>query len=69
MQVKTIIADKLKAAFVPQSLDIEDESYKHAGHAGHRPGGDEAHVDQRHRVEPGGGGAQVVVDDDDEEDG
>ncbi len=23
----------------PQSLDVEDESQNHAGHAGHRPGG------------------------------
>jgi len=39
MQVKTIIADKLTASFAPQSLDVEDESHKHEGHAGHRPGG------------------------------
>ena len=39
MQVKTIIADKLVAAFAPQSLDVEDESHQHQGHAGHRPGG------------------------------
>jgi len=39
MQVKTIIADKLAAAFAPQSLDVEDESHRHEGHAGHRPGG------------------------------
>jgi len=39
MQVKTVIADKLTAAFTPQSLDVVDESQQHAGHAGHRPGG------------------------------
>jgi BolA protein len=39
MQMKTQIADKLAAAFTPQSLDVVDESHKHEGHAGHRPGG------------------------------
>jgi BolA protein len=39
MQMKTQIADKLAAAFTPQSLDVVDESHKHEGHAGHQPGG------------------------------
>src|SRR5258705_13710077 len=39
MQVKTRIAEKLVAAFAPQSLDVVDESHQHEGHAGHRPGG------------------------------
>lgn len=39
MQVKTAIAEKLTAAFAPQSLDVQDESHRHEGHAGHRPGG------------------------------
>ena len=39
MQVKQTIADKLAAAFAPQSLDVQDESHRHEGHAGHRPGG------------------------------
>jgi BolA protein len=39
MQMKSQIADKLTAAFAPQSLDVVDESHKHEGHAGHRPGG------------------------------
>ena len=39
MQVKAIIAEKLAAAFAPQSLDVIDESHQHEGHAGHRPGG------------------------------
>jgi BolA protein len=39
MQVKTQITEKLNAAFAPQSLDVEDESHRHEGHAGHRPGG------------------------------
>jgi len=33
------IAQKLKAAFSPKQLEIRDESHKHAGHAGSRPGG------------------------------
>jgi BolA protein len=37
--MKQIIADKLTAAFAPQSLDVLDESHQHAGHAGARPGG------------------------------
>jgi len=33
------MAEKLTAAFTPQSLDVTDESHQHEGHAGHRPGG------------------------------
>jgi BolA protein len=40
MQVKTRITEKLSAAFAPQSLDVEDESHRHEGHSGHRPGGE-----------------------------
>jgi BolA family transcriptional regulator, general stress-responsive regulator len=40
MQMKTQIAEKLGAAFAPQSLDVEDESHQHAGHSGARPGGE-----------------------------
>jgi BolA family transcriptional regulator, general stress-responsive regulator len=40
----TIYADriraKLEAALAPQTLDVLDESAKHAGHAGARPGGE-----------------------------
>jgi BolA protein len=39
MHMKTVIADKLTAAFAPLSLDVVDESHRHEGHAGHRPGG------------------------------
>jgi len=39
MDVKTQIAEKLAAAFTPQSLDVVDESHQHAGHAGAQPGG------------------------------
>src|ERR1700741_4585693 len=40
MPVRDTIAHKLIAAFAPQSLDVADESHQHAGHAGHRPGGE-----------------------------
>jgi BolA protein len=35
-----LITEKLRRAFTPQSLRVEDESERHAGHAGHRPGGE-----------------------------
>jgi BolA protein len=34
------IAKKLSDAFKPQSLEVIDDSQRHAGHAGHRPGGE-----------------------------
>ncbi len=37
--MKDIIAEKLTKAFSPESLDVVDESHRHAGHAGARPGG------------------------------
>jgi BolA family transcriptional regulator, general stress-responsive regulator len=40
MSMKNLITDKLSAAFAPQSLDVIDESHLHAGHSGHRPGGE-----------------------------
>ena len=40
MTVKDIISKKLHDAFVPDSLDVIDESHLHEGHAGHRPGGE-----------------------------
>jgi BolA protein len=40
MQTKQRIAEKLTAAFQPQSLEVVDESHQHEGHAGHRPGGE-----------------------------
>jgi BolA protein len=40
MTMATTIHDKLTTAFAPQSLRIIDESHLHAGHAGHRPGGE-----------------------------
>jgi len=40
MGMQDIITTKLIAAFAPESLHVEDESHLHAGHAGHRPGGE-----------------------------
>ena len=34
MRVAHSIRQKLAAAFAPQSLDVVDESHRHAGHAG-----------------------------------
>ena len=43
MAVRDRILEKLAAAFAPQRLEVIDESAQHAGHAGHRPGG-ETHI-------------------------
>jgi BolA protein len=40
MNTRDLITEKLTKAFAPQSLDVVDESHKHEGHAGHRPGGE-----------------------------
>jgi BolA protein len=34
------IHDKLTASFRPSRLEVQDDSARHAGHAGSRPGGD-----------------------------
>ncbi len=34
------IREKLQAAFAPSELVVEDDSAKHAGHSGARPGGE-----------------------------
>lgn len=39
MRVAETIEKKLRDAFAPERLDIEDESHLHAGHAGAREGG------------------------------
>jgi BolA protein len=39
MQTRDRITEKLRKAFAPESLHVEDESHRHEGHAGHRPGG------------------------------
>lgn len=38
MTVAEIITEKLKTAFSPSELSVEDQSHLHQGHAGHRPG-------------------------------
>ena len=40
MRTADLITQKLTEAFAPQSLNVVDESHQHAGHAGHRPGGE-----------------------------
>src|SRR5438128_624651 len=40
MGTRDLIAEKLTTAFAPERLDVVDESHQHAGHAGHRPGGE-----------------------------
>jgi BolA protein len=40
MSTADIITKKLTEAFTPQSLKVEDESHLHAGHSGHREGGE-----------------------------
>jgi len=40
MKTQDLITEKLRNAFTPASLRVEDESHQHAGHAGHRPGGE-----------------------------
>ena len=40
MSVRATIAQKLTEAFTPLSLEVEDESDRHQGHAGHREGGE-----------------------------
>jgi BolA family transcriptional regulator, general stress-responsive regulator len=40
MTTRQIITNKLREAFLPESLDVQDESHLHEGHAGHRPGGE-----------------------------
>jgi BolA protein len=40
MRLQNVIAQKLTAAFAPESLRVLDESHQHEGHAGHRPGGE-----------------------------
>ena len=39
MRTADLITKKLTEAFAPQSLEVVDESHKHEGHAGARPGG------------------------------
>jgi BolA family transcriptional regulator, general stress-responsive regulator len=40
MITRQTITNKLREAFSPESLEVQDESHLHEGHAGHRPGGE-----------------------------
>jgi BolA protein len=40
MTVRDTIERKLSEALTPQKLVVTDDSHRHAGHAGHRPGGE-----------------------------
>jgi BolA protein len=40
MTRRDLIVDKLTKAFAPESVEVVDESDRHVGHAGHRPGGE-----------------------------
>jgi BolA family transcriptional regulator, general stress-responsive regulator len=40
MAMRDTITNKLNEAFSPESLEVQDESHLHEGHAGHRPGGE-----------------------------
>jgi BolA protein len=40
MGMQDIIKTKLAAAFSPESLQVENESHLHQGHAGHHPSGE-----------------------------
>ena len=40
MSTREAIINKLREAFLPESLDVTDDSHLHEGHAGHRPGGE-----------------------------
>ena len=40
MSVAEVIRRKLDTGLQPERLDVVDESDKHKGHAGHRPGGE-----------------------------
>jgi BolA protein len=46
MTMAETIREKLNAAFAPLALDVEDESARHEGHSGARPGG-ETHFNVR----------------------
>ena len=40
MRIRDTIAEKLTKAFRPEHLTVIDESHRHEGHAGWRPGGE-----------------------------
>ena len=57
--VQIQMREKLVAAFAPLSLDIQDDSARHAGHAGASPGG-ETHYSV-HMVSAGFAGVSRVA--------
>ncbi|WP_315783304.1 BolA family protein [Bradyrhizobium sp. SZCCHNPS1003] len=40
MRTRDAIIKKLREAFSPESLDVQDESHLHEGHMGHQPSGE-----------------------------
>ena len=40
MSVRDVIVEKLSVKFTPSHLEVLDDSEKHRGHAGSRPGGE-----------------------------
>jgi BolA protein len=40
MSMRETITKKLREAFPPESIEVQDESHLHEGHAGHRAGGE-----------------------------
>ena len=40
LTTREVILEKLRAAFAPDRLEVTDDSHRHAGHAGARPGGE-----------------------------
>ena len=44
-RVAETIRDKLTTAFAPERLEVVDESWRHAGHAGAGDGAGETHFD------------------------
>ena len=40
LATRDIITNKLREAFSPESLEVQDESHLHEGHAGHGGGGE-----------------------------
>ena len=40
MSTKDAITKKLREAFTPDGLEVNDESHLHEGHAGHAPSGE-----------------------------
>lgn len=40
MTIRAAIESKLSRGLAPERLEVVDESHRHVGHAGHRPGGE-----------------------------